>query len=387
MEEPPPRRFSISTFITAAQKLRSTENYTDKENLAAVRAIYRSGAVRDSRHLVERTVNGLHPSYFLFRSTPGSSSFSPTFHDDSTVQEGLAKLNEDLYDSATMLDRVDGGITLVMRVPGFAASGHTDTPDITVDSYITPIARQAGGENLERTAVYLMQKFGEELVLPHLHQYNARCDVEGISAQSPPNPGPQIRLERPHHLPDSAVGSAFLRCRLRDHGRLAQMIVMDNLPSYGLGPLAGDPGMYILIAQSTLIGSDTGPPPTAATPVAHNLQQPEDRTWSPLSVSSDLRLSGLRAFSGTSTGPDGGTPFVTHRNKKTGKGKKTGESKKTGKRVADADVSDENVSTLVDKQDGTAVPVKRKTLQTYTPWLLVAFLMGIIASAISLSLY
>jgi hypothetical protein len=91
----------------------------------------------------------------------------------------------------TVQDRIDGGITLLMRCPGYKASDDLTVENITVDLYITPRELLEPGPVSEHAAV-LVQRFGEDFVIPHLRRFAARCRIENIVP--PEAPGKSIGI-------------------------------------------------------------------------------------------------------------------------------------------------------------------------------------------------
>ena len=79
-----------------------------------------------------------------------------------------------------MLDRADGGLTLLMRTPGYRATQDLSLDDITLDVYFPPRELQEGGQKLRSVLAGLMHVFGKDIALPHLQQFAARCEIEGI---------------------------------------------------------------------------------------------------------------------------------------------------------------------------------------------------------------
>jgi hypothetical protein len=51
-----------------------------------------------------------------------------------------------------------------------------------VDVYITPRELAEGGEAMTEHVARVVQAFGEDIALPHLHRFTNRCVVEGIKA-------------------------------------------------------------------------------------------------------------------------------------------------------------------------------------------------------------
>jgi hypothetical protein len=79
-----------------------------------------------------------------------------------------------------MTDRIDGGITFLLRCPGYCAWEGISLEDITLDIYFSPRELTEGGQKLRSAIDTLMQIFGEDVVSPHLKRFTARCGAEGI---------------------------------------------------------------------------------------------------------------------------------------------------------------------------------------------------------------
>ncbi|TFK61324.1 hypothetical protein BDN72DRAFT_863692 [Pluteus cervinus] len=339
-ELPKLRHVNVKAFEFAAERIdtSSTLEYSDEEKLTAARAVNRSGFFRDGQHFTTRTENGLHPAYFQFRMQAGSVLHSPHFlTNPSDWQDCMVKLHEDLLDAATILDRVDGGVTIIMRTPGSKITEHTDAADITIDSYITPITLRTCGEHVERAIAALFQQFGEEIVLPHLHLYNGRCAIEHLTANDSPCivPGPRIQPEQPH-LPDPvSEGSALIRCRLRD-----------RLPGYAMGAFVGTNVRHELLAHMNTPGSNSTPraisPHLSPTPALFN-SLPETQL---LPSTSEVKSVG-------SDSPPPASPTETHAAEQ---GMASQHSKQTVR--VEVKSGDENVSVLVSEDDGSNQPTR-----------------------------
>jgi hypothetical protein len=81
---------------------------------------------------------------------------------------------------------LDGGISLLLRCPGFKPAPGLAVEDITVDTYISPHELEAGGKDMTKHIALLVQSFGAKVVLPHLHRFAARCAVERVKPPSAP---------------------------------------------------------------------------------------------------------------------------------------------------------------------------------------------------------
>jgi hypothetical protein len=83
-----------------------------------------------------------------------------------------------------MQDRLDGGISLLIRCPGSQATDTLSAEHVAVDLYITPRELQEVPLRIGGDVSMLVQAFCEEFAVPHLHRFMERCHVEGIQ---PPN--------------------------------------------------------------------------------------------------------------------------------------------------------------------------------------------------------
>ncbi|KAI5989960.1 hypothetical protein EDD15DRAFT_2134850, partial [Pisolithus albus] len=97
---------------------------------AAIWALLRFRAHVDGTHYYTKSLGGLHLAFV---------AFNPANKSDSKVTSwaGLVEASLDnLFDVITMQDRLDGGISILIRCPGTEIP--TSTEELTVDIYITP---------------------------------------------------------------------------------------------------------------------------------------------------------------------------------------------------------------------------------------------------------
>lgn len=88
---------------------------------------------------------------------------------------------------ASTLDRIDGGISLILRCPGHETLSEISVEDITVDVYISPRELTEGGKLATEHIALIVQSFGEHLAIPHLVRYQTGCFDAGV--QPLPAPG------------------------------------------------------------------------------------------------------------------------------------------------------------------------------------------------------
>ncbi|KAG2134540.1 hypothetical protein DEU56DRAFT_738630, partial [Suillus clintonianus] len=108
------------------------ESYRNSECQAAARALLRHDVHLDGTHYHTRKPGGLHPSYAAFNSFPITKQRSLTC--EELVEASL----QDVFDSIAMQDHLDGGISVLIRCPGFNANTALSPGDVAVDLYITP---------------------------------------------------------------------------------------------------------------------------------------------------------------------------------------------------------------------------------------------------------
>ena len=75
------------------------------------------------------------------------------------------------------LDRIDGGVSVLLRCPGFLVASDFSVENVSVDAFITPHIVEISGTQ-ERLA-YLIQSFGDNIAVPHLHRFTLRHATMG----------------------------------------------------------------------------------------------------------------------------------------------------------------------------------------------------------------
>ncbi|KAG6909304.1 hypothetical protein DXG01_001103, partial [Tephrocybe rancida] len=137
----------------------------------------------------------------------------------------------------TMLDRLDGGISVFLHCPGFQISANSGADDVTVDIVFPPRELAEGGRGLSKTLALMAQTFASEIVLPYLERFRQRCLVEGVTAPPAPPKGNPLQLTGKSHLPDAEFDgfSNWIRCQCRPGNalNLAQDIATARLPTLG----------------------------------------------------------------------------------------------------------------------------------------------------------
>ena len=74
--------------------------------------------------------------------------------------------------------------------------------EISIDAYISPqeVGLSVGGAMIQEKVALLIQQFGEDIVLPHLHRFTERSQVEGILDDEAPRSLFFISTHFPTHL-------------------------------------------------------------------------------------------------------------------------------------------------------------------------------------------
>ena len=83
-----------------------------------------------------------------------------------------------------MQDRLDGGISLLIRCPGSEPLSNLAAEKITLDIYVTP-HELIRNEHVSGDTAMLIQAFSQEFALPHLQCFAERCKIESIKAPKP----------------------------------------------------------------------------------------------------------------------------------------------------------------------------------------------------------
>jgi hypothetical protein len=85
-----------------------------------------------------------------------------------------------------MLDQIDGGISLLLRTPGYCVSSNVHVEDVTIDTYISPHEIHFNGPRTQEKVALLVQQFGMDIALPHLCCFTGQCQDKGITEVKKP---------------------------------------------------------------------------------------------------------------------------------------------------------------------------------------------------------
>jgi len=79
-----------------------------------------------------------------------------------------------------MQDHIDGGITLLLRSPGYKLNNGSGIENISVDVYFTPQELSVADPCCNANIAALIQSFGEDFILSHLYSFATCCEVKDV---------------------------------------------------------------------------------------------------------------------------------------------------------------------------------------------------------------
>jgi hypothetical protein len=146
------------------------------------------------------------------------------------------------------MDRIDGGVSVLLRCPGFPVAQDFSVENVSVDAFITPHIVEVSG--MQERLAYLIQSFGDHVAVPHLHRFTVRHAAAGkpsffsycVSFRIHPPmcltiyfhciaTAAQLKIQGPTYLPQfETPGSGQLRVRCRPAHTLAQDISIMKTP-------------------------------------------------------------------------------------------------------------------------------------------------------------
>ncbi|KAG2744798.1 hypothetical protein P692DRAFT_20743077 [Suillus brevipes Sb2] len=199
-------RFTMSSLAALHNSARFVPGFSNNERQAAARALLRHDVHIDGAHYQTRTIGGLHPLYIGFNE--------PTNETDRTLthSELTEAALQDVFDAITLQDRLDGGISLLIRCAGGEATASISPEQFPVDVYITPRELQESQARIGGDMAVLVQAFAQEFAIPHLQRFTARCAIENVK---PPRhfTAAHISASGPQHLPLPTVATgARVQC-------------------------------------------------------------------------------------------------------------------------------------------------------------------------------
>ncbi|TFK59121.1 hypothetical protein BDN72DRAFT_906135 [Pluteus cervinus] len=201
----------------------------------AIRSLFCFGAHRDGTHRTGLNRGSLHPLYKDVRSGIQAPS-----QDKIDLDHFFEQLMRDICDKAVTLDRCDGGITVVLRIPGQLVMQDTQPESITVDACLPPREVAVAGEEFTIAITSLIQTFGEKVGLPYLLRFQERCAMQGDVPPPAPAQGTPLKpFSSPFPSPEQP-GSAYYRLGLLQAGVFAQETALYRQAKKLTIPLATD---------------------------------------------------------------------------------------------------------------------------------------------------
>ncbi|KAG2143102.1 hypothetical protein DEU56DRAFT_733601 [Suillus clintonianus] len=168
-------RFTMSG-LAALYTSTFAPGFSNNERQAAARALLRHDAHIDGTHYQTRRAGGLHPSYLGFNQPTDVNEAERTLTHSELGEAAL----QDVFDAITMQDRLDGGISILIRCTGSEATPNISPEQFPIDVYITPRELQESQQRIGGDFAVLVQAFAQEFVVPHLQRFTARCAVENV---------------------------------------------------------------------------------------------------------------------------------------------------------------------------------------------------------------
>jgi hypothetical protein len=79
-----------------------------------------------------------------------------------------------------MQDRLDGGISVLIRCPGTPAFPELTSDKVTADIYVTPRELHEQQEHISADVAVMVQAFCQGFAIPHIRRFTARCRIENV---------------------------------------------------------------------------------------------------------------------------------------------------------------------------------------------------------------
>ncbi|KAG6875862.1 hypothetical protein C0992_001988 [Termitomyces sp. T32_za158] len=245
---------------------------TASKKHAAARGILRYG-----QHLADnsatRKPGGLNPGFLDLHAL--NAEVNP-----DELRAVIQECQNDMFDSITAMDVVDGGISILLRCPGFIPSPNMTSDKLTVDLFVSPREVAEGGKELSKHLALLVQAFGVDIALPYLQRFSDRCGKEDVNAPKAPANGKYLIVDGPSHLPQAKL-EGYFRCRCQP-GRasaLAQkMAFAEMLANHQNVPL--EPSVNASVPLDVSIPMDTFSETNTTAPL-----EPSVNTLVPLNTS------------------------------------------------------------------------------------------------------
>ncbi|KAF8233267.1 hypothetical protein L208DRAFT_1377362 [Tricholoma matsutake] len=112
-----------------------------------------------------------------------------------------------------------------------------------------------GGKDLMKHIVLLVQSFGANIALPHLHHFEAHCAVKGVRPPSVPVPGNELMVDGSSYLPPPIMKGTYAQDIMIHSLPLSQPLHSSFNPlSSGLRPVKFQP--KTAISKSTKVTND-----------------------------------------------------------------------------------------------------------------------------------
>jgi hypothetical protein len=193
-----PNNYSSSVVGAVYSSTHGSTFSTSERKAASCAVLHHQQHLKD--HSNTRKPSGLHPWYISlnrFGKVPLQEQqevyqlHKETLHDlFNSVHSFFIYIKTThtiFFAQITTLDNIDGGLTLLLRCPGYSVQEDLAAEKITANTYVSPRELKKGGKEMSKQVALILQAFGAELAMPHLCCFHACCNVEGLNAAAPPS--------------------------------------------------------------------------------------------------------------------------------------------------------------------------------------------------------
>ncbi|KAG6905274.1 hypothetical protein DXG01_003769 [Tephrocybe rancida] len=203
-----------SNFITASTITTASQSYIKSAadpilRKAGARAMLRHG-LHMSDHCRVNSSKGLNPLFIGLHKRGNLKGDELT-----EAKEVVRDIRADVLDAVTALDILDGGVSILLHIPGQALARNVGVEGLTIDAIVPPRERTEAGKDFNKAVAILIQTFGCDIALPYLRRFHTRCKAEGVAIPSAPDMGRPMVMDETFIPEAETPGSVLVRCCCR----------------------------------------------------------------------------------------------------------------------------------------------------------------------------